>query len=106
SGPISCWGEADSGSGRPLVVIDRRRWIVEVMQQPPPLREVRMITESLRVVFDGPPPDEQQILVLHVDTALQLVREVPRHRSNDRLRLRESRFEIAAVARSDMKSGC
>src|SRR6476660_8777795 len=87
-------------------MMDGRRRIVEVVQQSLPFRKVRMMTESLRMVFDCPPPDEQQVLVLHLDTALQLVREVPLHRPNDPLRLREGGFEIGALTRSDMKSDC
>src|SRR5689334_22367266 len=75
------------------IVLDRRKRIVEVVQKPLPILILRRLTEANGMVFERLPIDEQDVAVRHLDTALQLVRYEAGHRSDDRRRLFERRFE-------------
>jgi hypothetical protein len=59
-----------------LVVLHHRKRLIEMMQQPLPLLVGRRSSKPHRVVLEPPPPDEQQVLILYLETPLQLVRHV------------------------------
>ena len=59
-------------------MLDHRERFVVMMQQSAPLLVFRRQPESDRMVLQGLPPDEQQVLMLPLDAATQLVPYVPR----------------------------
>lgn len=72
-----------------LKVLDRRKRIVEVMQQALPFLVGRRLAKSHGVILKRFPPHQKHVAGRYFNTALQLMRSIAGHRRNDRRRLAE-----------------
>src|SRR5690606_7056543 len=88
-----------------LVMLDGRERVVEVMQQPLPHLILWRPSEADGVVLDGLPVDQQQEAAAGLDAAMQRMRDVAWHGSDDRLCAGESRFELRLAPRLDVENG-
>ncbi len=75
-----------------------RKGVVEVVEQAAPFLVRGRASEALGVVFQGLPVDQEDVPVWLFQALLQLVGDVAIHRSEDRLGLPESSFEVLGLA--------
>src|SRR5215470_7581594 len=84
-------------------MLDDREWIVEMMQQAFPVLILGRAPKSNRVRFERLPINEQNITIRNLDAALQLVRQITRHRRDYRRGLRECGFEFRFHSRPNVQ---
>ena len=85
-----------------FIVIDGRKWIVEMMQQLLPLLVLRRLSESFLVGGNTVPAHEKEIVAFALEAPLELVRLIPRHRGNDRLCFAKCGFECRRMPGSHL----
>jgi len=75
------------------------KWVIEMMQQRPPLLVLGRLAKAFFVCGDAFPPHQQQIMALALETPLEFVRSIPRHGRYDRLRLAKGGLESLRLPR-------
>jgi len=84
-------------------MLDRGKRLIEVVQQSFPFLILRRLPKALRVISEGLPMDQEDVLVRRFEAAQQLMRDVARHGRDDGLRFGKGPFEIRAFARADVE---
>src|SRR5437867_2135327 len=87
----------------PLVVLDRRKWIVEMMEESLPSLILGRRPEAYRMVLETGPSHEKEVTAPSFDAALQLECDEARHGGNNTFGFAKRRLESAFLTRSHVQ---
>ena len=76
---------------------DRRERIIEVVEQLAPLLITRGLAKTNLMMLYGFPVNQQHVVVILLDTSLQLMSKIARHRRNDFLSEVKRKLEFLSV---------
>ena len=76
---------------------DRRERIIEVVEQLAPLLITRGLAKTNLMMLYGFPANQQHVVVILLDTSLQLMSKIARHRRNDFLSEVKRKLEFLSV---------